>query len=74
MNTLVTFRKFPEGDVIALFPEIEDTGIYIQSYMHVGQHGGASPDLIDDLDKAKSDEYSSLKSELERIGYKLEVV
>ena len=79
MSTLVTFRKSPEGDVIALFPKLlEGQDVhgnqFILSYMHIGQHGGASDDLIDDLSPATSDEYSDLKAELTSIGYELEVV
>lgn len=41
--TKVIFRKFRDGSVIALFPNIPwDNNGNIASYMHVGQHGGAS--------------------------------
>jgi hypothetical protein len=74
-KTEVKFRKFPEGDVIALFPKLrfDWEGSQITSYMHMGQHGGASPDLIKELDKAKPKEYNDLKRELESIGYNLKV-
>jgi hypothetical protein len=42
---IVVFRKFKDGDVIALFPEMKH-GQFINSYMHIGQHGDATPDLI----------------------------
>jgi hypothetical protein len=78
MSTLVTFRKFTDGDVIALFPKLltgqdNQGNQFIMSYMHIGQHGGASDDLIDDLSPATADEYSNLKAELTSIGYELEV-
>tara|TARA_R110001632_G_scaffold54035_1_gene132738 strand:+ start:287 stop:529 length:243 start_codon:yes stop_codon:yes gene_type:complete len=78
MSDLVTFRKFPDGDVIALFPKLFESqdvhgNQFILSYMHIGQHGGASDDLIDDLSPATADEYSDLKAELSSIGYELEV-
>ncbi len=78
MSTLVTFRKFPEGDVIALFPKLLEgqdihSNQFILSYMHIGQHGSAIDDLIDDLSPATADEYSDLKAELSSIGYELEV-
>ena len=78
MSDLVTFRKFTDGDVIALFPKLftgqdNDSNQFIMSYMHIGQHGDASDDLIDDLSPATSDEYSDLKAELTSIGYELEV-
>jgi len=79
MSTLVTFRKFPEGDVIALFPKLlEGQDIhgnqFILSYMNIGQHGSAIDDLVDDLSPATIDEYSDLKAELFAIGYELEVL
>ena len=78
MSDLVTFRKFTDGDVIALFPKLFESqdvhgNQFILSYMHIGQHGGASDDLIDDLSPATADEYSNLKAELTSIGYELEV-
>ena len=78
MSTLVTFRKFTDGDVIALFPKLltgqdNQGNQFILSYMHIGQHGGASDDLIDDLSPATADEYIDTKAELTRIGYDLEV-
>ena len=75
MKDQVTFRKFEDNEVIALFPNIEwDTQGNIASYMHIGQHGGASPELFTDLDKASEEESQALKTELESIGYKLEVI
>lgn len=68
----VTFRKFPDGDIIALFPEMK-TGKKISSYMHVGQHSEASPELLQDLEAATPEEYKDLEIELECIGYNLEV-
>lgn len=70
----VIFRKFPEGDIIAYFPEIpsDGAGKFCQSYQHIGQHGGASPSLS--ITKAASPaEYASLKAELESLGYVLEI-
>lgn len=78
MKTQVIFRKFPEGDVIALFPNEKQgwhgSTSYIMSYMRTGQHGDASPELITDMKKATKKEYTALKKELESIGYKLEVL
>ena len=75
-KTKVAFRKFPEGDVIAIFPDHlygMPHGYYL-SYMHVGQHGDASPDLLKELEEATEQEYLDLKKELESIGYNLEVM
>ena len=67
----VVFRKFPEGDVIALFPdELADSRGNILSYQIAGQHGAASPLLVDDLDEAIEDEFSGLLKELiHQAGY-----
>lgn len=72
----VIFRVYPNGDVIALFPEIavDTIGYNCQSYMHVGQHGAASPSLVDDTKPATPKEYEPLKKELEKAGYDLEVI
>lgn len=68
----VVFRKFPEGEIIALFPnEKVDLKGNINSYQHIGQHGGASPELVRELKKATPKEYRELKQELISIGYKL---
>jgi len=78
MSDLVTFRKFTDGDVIALFPDLPtgqetDGNQFIMSYMHIGQHGDAHSSFIADLTPATADEYSDLKAELTSIGYELEV-
>ena len=73
-QTQVIFRKWPNGDVIALFPAIVgnswDTCL---SYEHIGQHGSASV-CIPNLRPAIEQEYRELKQELESIGYRLQVV
>lgn len=65
----VVFRKFPKGDIIALFPEMEESTKTIQSYQHIGQHSTAHKDLLTDLELATPKEYAPLKKELESIGY-----
>jgi hypothetical protein len=74
MTDKVIFRKFSDGDVIALFPEIKGYAQFIQSYMHIGQHGDASRELIKSLSIPHPDEYKPLLDELTSIGYKLKVV
>lgn len=70
----VKFRKFPEGDIIALFPDEPDNHRGdITSYQHVGQHGAASPELVADLEHATPEEYAPLLKELEDAGYDLRV-
>lgn len=69
-KTAVKFKRFKDGDIIALFLEIEENDNSIMSYMHTGQHGGASKDLKY-LRNATPREYQDLKNELESIGYNL---
>lgn len=70
MATKVIFRKFRNGDVIALFPEVAGTSnpSTCMSYMHVGQHGAADP-LADGIPLATPEEYAPLMTELVRQGY-----
>ncbi len=69
--TKVVFRVFEGGDVIALFAQEPATadGWECMSYMHVGQHGAASTQIISDTKAATKEEYAPLLSELQRIGY-----
>ncbi len=66
-KTPVIFRKWPGGDVIALFPtELGTADPYTcSSYEHVGQHGAADPqDVISATKPASPGEYSDLLAEL----------
>lgn len=73
-KTRVKFIKFKEGDVIALFPdEIADTKGNIMSYQHIGQHGGASKDLLH-YKRATFIQYKDLAKELENIGYNIVII
>ena len=69
MNVL--FRKFSDGEVIALFPqEIADHQGHILSYQHRGQHGPASVELVHKLAPASAEEYQPLLNELiNQVGY-----
>lgn len=80
-QTPVIFRKWKPrkefgeegGDIIALFPTIpSDASSYynVQSYQHIGQHGGASPDIIADTVPATPAEYADLLKELHSVGYR----
>ena len=63
----VVFRLL-EGVPIALFPDVPfDLNGNISSYQRVGQHGAATPSLVDDLPKASPAEYKSLLEELVKI-------
>lgn len=75
-KTKVIFRKWQDGQIIALFPEIlADSRMNMLSYMHMGQHGAAAYDLLLNCTKlATENEYSDLLSELESTGYDLQIV
>ena len=76
--TKVIFRKWANGDIIALFidqlyndPRNLDS---IMSYEHIGQHGEASfIAVLVQTDLAKPEEYAELQSELQSLGYNLQV-
>jgi hypothetical protein len=73
-ETVVIFRKFKGGDVIALMPSIPDGMGLIQSYQRIGQHGSASPQLVQVTKLATEEEYAPLKKEMEEwYGYRLKV-
>lgn len=76
-ETKVVFRKWPNGDILALFPEVpaDNTGNLCSSYEHVGQHSGADYyHCISKTRPALPSKYASLKAELEHTGYCLNVV
>lgn len=78
---IVIFRRFKGkdgGDIIALFPEIPANrdGTLCESYMRVGQHGGADcGGVIQGSYPARTsdDDVYDLYKELQRIGYNLVV-
>jgi hypothetical protein len=76
-QTLVVFRKWKNGDIIALFPENTwrvGSGMECMSYEHVGWFGGANYDgVIRQTKLATPGEYTKLQTELESIGYALKI-
>jgi len=73
-KTTVVFRKWKNGDVIALFPLIDESPGRCLSYEHTGQHGIADyGHVIDRTDPARPHECADLKAELEQIGYTLKI-
>ena len=73
-QTAVIFRRFKNGEIIALFP-YETTRYQTPDYMHIGQHGYCDYNQVVRISKlAKPEEYENLKSELESIGYNLKVM
>ena len=74
VSIVVSFRKFPEGDVIALWDEEPNQNLeYISSYQIIGQHSEACPSLLEALLPATPEEYQSLLDEMNSIGYTVEV-
>ena len=74
-QTRTIFRKWPEGDILALFPDLDHGygGICV-SYQHIGQHGGADyQHCIAATKPATPQEYAELASELTSIGYGLKI-
>lgn len=70
--TRVVFRKWKNGDIIALFPDEpwSRSSYMTTSYMHVGQHGAADyAGVIADTSPAQKNEYKDLLNELKTIGY-----
>jgi len=65
----IYLRKFPEGETIALFPDEPQERGLIESYMVVGQHGSACPELIDELEAATVEECAKLLADLKTCGY-----
>ena len=71
-QTRVIFRKFKDGDILALFPYLSEGGAAVESYMHVGQHSSADYNgCIRRTKPATPEEYKDLAAELESIGYNL---
>jgi hypothetical protein len=72
----VIFRKDRKsGEIYAIFPYILcDFEGNVTVYQHIGQHSaGDLQHCIRTSSLAKEEEYKDLKSELESIGYKLDV-
>jgi hypothetical protein len=71
-ETLVIFRKWNNGDVIALFPLEPGTNdpYTCSSYEHIGQHGAATPHGVVCVTKpALPAEFAALQAELESSPY-----
>ena len=72
--TAVICRQWPEGDVVAIFPTLEEGNYRVMMYQHIGQHGGGDMQGVIARTKLASEaDYLPLKEELERIGYTLKV-
>lgn len=66
------FRKYPDGQIIALFPDVpwsERLG-EVASYMHIGQHGAADyRHVVATTKPATEKESAGLLNELRQVGY-----
>lgn len=69
--TVVLFRKYQNGEVVALFPDIpfDDKG-NVSCYSHIGQHSAADYEgVIADTLPASQPEYRTLLEELKKAKY-----
>lgn len=65
-------RKYPDGQIIALFPDVPWSGRQgeITSYMHLGQHGAADyHHVVATTKPATKKESAGLLNELRQVGY-----
>jgi hypothetical protein len=69
----VQFRKF-KGEIIAVFPYIIETSTNIMCYAHIGQHSSCIWSIDSFSKPAKPEEYKDLLSELQSIGYNVQVI
>lgn len=74
-ETLVVFRRYPAGDILALFPTIDAGRGLCTCYQRIGQHGDCDySHCIKTTAPASPAEYAELRRELEGLGYNLRVI
>lgn len=78
-DTRTILRRFPAregGELIALFPDIDEGVGRCSSYMHVGQHGPADRGIVARTAPANpaDPDAVALLAELRSIGYRPRVV
>lgn len=76
-TTRVAFRRFPEGDLIALFVDESQGPGLCSSYQRIGQHSAASLELLEELEPVQSDHVDVVQLSREltaHYGYRLEAV
>jgi hypothetical protein len=71
---LVNEKDPGNPDLFAYFPEEAYNDKFKSGYSHVGQHTGVDPRYAKESRPATPEEYADLKSELEGIGYNLDVL
>ena len=72
----VVFRKFNDGEIIALFPDIKFGCPHyeIMSYMHIGQHTEVDHHAILEQTKlATEEEYQTLLNEIKNIYHDYDI-
>ena len=73
-RTVVVFRKWRDGGILALFPKVASMPGHCSSYEHIGQHGAADyQGCVMRTVAAKPAEYADLARELTGRGYNLEI-
>ncbi len=70
---MFTFRKAPDGTIVALNPAVVEGKGLILSYEHIGQHSPASVDLLTEWEKPSWAEVLPLYNELLAVGYSYEL-
>jgi hypothetical protein len=75
-KTDVIFRKEKENSILAIFPYILwNLSGDVACYAHIGQHGSADYNYCIQKSKlAKPEEYKDLFTELESLGYNLNII
>ena len=70
----VVFRKFDDGEIIAMFPQFGNKRNWkIDSYMHIGQHGECDPMITNITKLATESEYESLLKEIQSIYHEYDI-
>ena len=72
----VVFRKFNDGEIIALFPQIKFGCPHyeIMSYMHIGQHSEVDHHaVVEQTTLATEEEYQALLNEIKNIYYDYDI-
>lgn len=75
-KTRTILRRLNGGEVIALFPDLDEGPGLCLSYMRIGQHGAASRHLTQGTKPAHLGEpdAAALVQELTRLGYNLQII
>jgi len=74
--TKVIFRKFSNGEIIALFPELpgNNNPSTCLNYMHIGQHGSGLADLSNTQRCTKLESHNLYMELVLAVGYSLHVI